>query len=61
LREIVFSEMPVEFSLVVPTATDSRALIARAGTSLGPAASLLASLARLRLGEDDRHQAFMAR
>jgi DNA-binding SARP family transcriptional activator len=43
----------LELALVAPTAADSRALIARAGTTLGPVASLLASLARLRLGEDD--------
>lgn len=42
----------LELALIAPSATLVRALIDRAGAELGPVASLLASLARLRLDED---------
>lgn len=43
----------LELALVAPTADFVRSLLARAGSKLGSVASLLASLARLRVGEDD--------
>lgn len=42
----------LELALVAPDAGSVRALLAQAGEALGPVASLLAMMARLRVGED---------